>query len=1475
MYYIRKFLALFIVMILILSQSVPSYASTESFVSEIICEEELSLEEDYHQLPNEASTEALTELPNETATEVLTELPIEVSTQQSTERLTEETIIEENNSTVVTSDNNEVRDSEIETGNQTNNDGCILYPDLYNLGNRYSLSELHTFSQSSVRFRLVTYALQYLGNKYVWGGTSLTNGTDCSGFTQSIYQYFQIDIPRVAADQYKQSYKIQPADLKPGDLVFYSDSQGYVNHVALYIGNEQIIHASSSKVGIIISNMNYRKIFGCGSYMDASTTLQNNRTALKVASGFYVSDVIGNYFNGVRASAYTIGSGESSNVGMGICCDHSAATVSAQSGLTQINDPEELTAYGYDKELQFNMAIICSLAPYARGGVLDNPFINWQDFGCTTPSQANALCSLACSYLCGKDYGGISQAEQLANWVVVNGHQYWDFYGYIQNAALSNTVQNNITQIISQNGQQYYMSSPMRLTGNHLGSTFKVISNSISMQAVISDTDNISSIKDVFSNMRSTANMKFYSNVQNTVIDKNQYLTIFYPVSSNSTGKTITAKVVPTKYGSVYRLNYYVPSGNYQPVVMCDGSTTNKEISLSFSSAAMGKIIIKKKSENPSITDNHPNYSLKGAKYNIYNENGTIAYYFTSSTGKLAKAENLTTNATGNIIVEYDGKKTTDIYVLPGIYYVKEVKASPGYQMDSCGNPNHKGHMADVRTKSKATIICSEPPVGASTSVAIYKCDKDAGESENCNDLSGAVFKINYYHIITNRFSDIPDTPTKTWYIETQKNNANQYTALLDEQHLSSQYHSDTLYRDSSGCVIFPLGTITITEMQPPANYLNIDFHGAYDDGVNHITDVTNVEQATFYGVIRQTNISENNADLYIRSSTNVTTNNPTYGNLSITYSDHKKPTLKTQAFIDETGCNISNSIQETACYDMVSIKGLSKGQTYTLVSEVINKESGEVIQDSAGNDCIHTQQFCAEDTEEVHKIPVGNLSGNTYMGQKLVIREYLKWDDRIISEETNLDNTDQTIFFPSIKTTASAEGNTSYASLVSTVHLTDSVAYQGLIPDKNYTVKGQLMYVDAENKASPLLDRNGNPCTVTKTFIPKEENGTMDMNFVLDTAQYMLKGITVVVFEDLYYNDILLATHSDITDSNQTIYFPEARSSIVSNDTGIQNPAMNHHMKLTDTITYSHLEIGSEHVIKGTLMNQHTGKAIKDSHGNVVTSEIYFTPLKEQGTVLVPFSFDIDTTDGMNGLVCYENIYRIRDNQHIIQHEDINDRHQTVYFPDIQTTAWEQSSKSNIAEPKKDITIIDTVKYSGLMKGETYTVKGKMVMKDNINHDNYLSELPIKYSVLTDENGISCNPLVIDQKPITGETTFVAEDSDGTVEVVYTFDASELNGMSAVIFEDLYYNNDIISTHRDIECQQQTIQFIKSYGDTSIQEEHDIKTGDFLWLQLMVSFLIFFILFIMLAGYNRQLSSEKIRNFMKNISNFNINFKD
>lgn len=127
-------------------------------------------------------------------------------------------------------------------------------------------SSLPVIATTASRQALIQYAKQFLGNPYVYGGTSLTDGADCSGFVQQIFRHFGITTGRSSRDQYANAQSIRFEQLQPGDLVFYA-SGDYINHVAIYAGDGVIIHAANARTGICTGRYNYRTPVGYGRFI--------------------------------------------------------------------------------------------------------------------------------------------------------------------------------------------------------------------------------------------------------------------------------------------------------------------------------------------------------------------------------------------------------------------------------------------------------------------------------------------------------------------------------------------------------------------------------------------------------------------------------------------------------------------------------------------------------------------------------------------------------------------------------------------------------------------------------------------------------------------------------------------------------------------------------------------------------------------------------------------------------------------------------------------------------------------------------------------------------------------------------------------------------------------------------------------------------------------------------------------------------
>lgn len=163
---------------------------------------------------------------------------------------------------------------ELDTGDSgdgedsANSDKAFIATRDNNVEVRYALTEAIKFSpveeranqQAALRGKVVNYALKFVGNRYVWGGTNPNTGADCSGFVQYVMRNAAgVSLPRTSREQAKTGRAVTSSEMMPGDLIFYANSKGTVNHVAMYIGNGQIVHAASRRSGIKISTWNYRK----------------------------------------------------------------------------------------------------------------------------------------------------------------------------------------------------------------------------------------------------------------------------------------------------------------------------------------------------------------------------------------------------------------------------------------------------------------------------------------------------------------------------------------------------------------------------------------------------------------------------------------------------------------------------------------------------------------------------------------------------------------------------------------------------------------------------------------------------------------------------------------------------------------------------------------------------------------------------------------------------------------------------------------------------------------------------------------------------------------------------------------------------------------------------------------------------------------------------------------------------------------
>ena len=364
------------------------------------------------------------------------------------------------------------------------------------------------------------------------------------------------------------------------------------------------------------------------------------------------------------------------------------------------------------------------------------------------------------------------------------------------------------------------------------------------------------------------------------------------------------------------------------------------------------------------------------------------------------------------------------------------------------------------------------------------------------------------------------------------------------------------------------------------------------------------------------------------------------------------------------------------------------------------------------------------------------------------------------------------------IGTKATVEGEKEVDPL-DKVTLTDTVSYTGLVPGKEYKVTGVLM--DKETSEKLLVDGKG--ITAETVFVPETKNGSVDVTFIFDATG--LHGKEIVVFEDLYRENVLLATHADINDEGQTIKVKNPEIGTTASFEGEKKIDPLDKVTLTDTVSYKDLTPGKEYRVTGVLMDKSNGKELL-INGEKVTAEATFVATEASGSVDVTFIFDATGLHG-KGIVVFEDLYR--ENALLATHADINDEGQTVKIknPEIGTKATADSKKEITADK---ITITDVVSYKDLTPGKEYKLTGVLM------------------------NKATNDKLLIDGKEITAEATFTPKATTGEVEMTFTFDARELTAETeVVVFETLYRNGIEIAVHADIEDEGQTVKILPLHG--------------------------------------------------------------
>ena len=865
-----------------------------------------------------------------------------------------------------------------------------------------------------------------------------------------------------------------------------------------------------------------------------------------------------------------------------------------------------------------------------------------------------------------------------------------------------------------------------------------------------------------------------------------------------------------------------------------------------------GYLEIRKSSANASVSDGNSNYSLQGAEYGIYKGDELVQTLTTDKNGYAKSGE-----------------------LEEGNYTVKETKASKGFILDT------KAHNVTVKSEATTPVNVTEIPQSNPMDLLLQKLDKESQEAQpqGSASLADAQFTVKFY---TEQSDQDPATnganPARTWIFKTDAEGKSHFT----KDYMVS---GDAFYTQTDGKTIcLPLGTVTVQETKAPVGYFSNDtvfVQKITADGVKETVQCYNtssVEEQIYRGDLELVKVSDGEqkrlADVPFTitsvttgESHTIVTDKNGYASTASKWNKHTQNTnrgetsedgvwfgsstpddskgaliydqyvieeqrcesnkgmnllkfevtvykdsvtidlgtltddlieIGTTALDKETGTHMSKPEKEVTLADTVEYSGLKKGQSYKLVGTLMDAETGEAIQID-GKPVTSEKTFTAKKSSGTVEVSF-TFDASSLSGKTTVVFEELYQEDKQLAVHADLSDEDQQISFPEIGTQAiDSETGEHMANADEKVKLIDTIQYKGLVPNLKYTATGTLM--DAKTGEPVLI--NDKQVTAKTTFTPETSSGTVDVVFEFDGSS--LAGKTTVVFESVTQDKKEIAVHADLEDEGQQIFFPEIATQANCPDTNTQMAVPKKELTITDTVSY-HLIPNKEYKLTGTLMDKESGEPLQID-GKEVTSELPFTPEEAEGTVELSFTLDATALAGKT-IVAFESVsYQDKE---VAFHTQIDDAPQTIYFPEIKTTAKDGKDGDKEVLAEKETSIIDTVSYKDLVTGLTYRIVGTLMDK---------------------ETG---KEVLIDGKPVTSEATFKPENSEGAVEVTFTFDATALSGHDVVVFEKLYVSTGDkdnkkeveLTNHEDINDNDQTVKITDVPKDTP-DISTPVKTGD------------------------------------------------
>lgn len=737
-----------------------------------------------------------------------------------------------------------------------------------------------------------------------------------------------------------------------------------------------------------------------------------------------------------------------------------------------------------------------------------------------------------------------------------------------------------------------------------------------------------------------------------TVTDTNGVLDLFdfqkagFDISRNGNTLTISASTLPEQETTIIGAGYTVgdknsiavwedrdQQANIQHQATCPGTTQTMAYIKIKGEKPKYTVTLTKTSADVKITNGNANYSLEGAVYNVYkayvNPNHDYANDSVIAT--------FTTDA--------NGKATLSRKLENGDYVTIEQVAPLGYTLDK------NVHRFSINGKSANLDVVDDP-----TKIRLTVRKKDADTNSNVPQgdatLEGAQYRITY----TNNDEKIENIVTTNKSGQAVLRNIPIGVLVTVEEigvplgyKLDSKVHTYITTTDTKE-LEYDLIPEDFTEEVMKGQ---IALHKQYET-LDEPADEQGAEFDVYLKSAGSFDAAKETERDHITTGADgmATTKDLPYG----TYVVHQTKGGNGRQLVADFDVSISED-GKVYSYDLVNVQknaqlkivktsedGVIEGIKFR-VTRLEDNYSAEYVTNAAGEILTETLPIYADkDGATKYQYKVEELDTEETFGYQLPDSQTVELSEGEIASVSFHNKPIE------IGTKATVEGEKEVDPL-DKVTLTDTVSYTGLVPGKEYKVTGVLM--DKETSEKLLVDGKG--ITAETVFVPETKNGSVDVTFIFDATG--LHGKEIVVFEDLYRENVLLATHTDINDEGQTVKIKNPEIGTKATADGKKEITADK-ITITDIVSYKDLTPGKEYKLTGVLMNKATNdKLLID--GKEITAEATFTPKATTGEVEMTFTFDARELTAETEVVVFETLYR--DGIEIAVHADIEDEGQTV----------------------------------------------------------------------------------------------------------------------------------------------------------------------------------------------------------------------